>query len=451
MNAYNADSPTTSDLQTNFSFVSESENIHLKKPLRSKRVGAFTDNMALPVHRWFRYSAGFSAEWVEQLIERHGLSSDQLVLDPFVGSGTTLLAAQCKNVQSIGAESHYFVRRIANAKLQWRTTSERELLEAALTVLDKAKARLPTQQMPGSKLLLKCYTPEALLRLAAIRDAFSEHAASDGQASELLWLAITSILRDCSGVGTAQWQYILPNKTKARAQEPFAALLSRVKMFSTDMYEMKRRGIGSDSRVEPTDARNLATLAEARGRVQLVVTSPPYPNNYDYADATRLEMTFWGEVESWGDLQQAVRQHLIHSCSQHTAAERLSLAELLSREEISPIRAELTQVCTQLEKIRESKGGKKTYHTMVAAYFNDLAVTWRALRPLCADKSNVYFVIGDSAPYGIYVPAERWLGELALAAGFRTWSFEKIRDRNIKWKNRKHRVPLKEGTLWVQA
>lgn len=29
-------------------------------------------------------------------------------------------------------------------------------------------------------------------------------------------------------------------------------------------------------------------------KANLVITSPPYPNNYDYADATRLEMMFWG-------------------------------------------------------------------------------------------------------------------------------------------------------------
>jgi hypothetical protein len=46
---------------------------------------------------------------------------------------------------------------------------------------------------------------------------------------------------------------------------------------------------------------------------------------------------------------------------------------------------------------------------------------------------------------------DKWLGELALAAGFKTYKFEKIRDRNTKWKNRKHRVPLHEGILWVEG
>jgi hypothetical protein len=106
---------------------------------------------------------------------------------------------------------------------------------------------------------------------------------------------------------------------------------------------------------------------------------------------------------------------------------------------------------TSLEKIRQSKGGRKTYHLMIACYFRDLAQTWNALRSVCTSPSRVCFVIGDSAPYGVYVPVIPWLGRLAVAAGFKSYTFEKTRDRNIKWKNRKHRVPLQEGHLWVEG
>ena len=67
-----------------------------------------------------------------------------------------------------------------------------------------------------------------------------------------------------------------------------------------------------------TDARTCEGVPVAR--VNLVLTSPPYPNNYDYADATRLEMSFMREINGWGDLQGAVRHRLIRSCSQHVPA-----------------------------------------------------------------------------------------------------------------------------------
>lgn len=68
----------------------------------------FLDNMRLPIHRWFRYSAGFSAEWVKWLLaEREG--GEVRVLDPFVGSGTTCLACDEMGVPSCGIEAHPFV------------------------------------------------------------------------------------------------------------------------------------------------------------------------------------------------------------------------------------------------------------------------------------------------------------------------------------------------------
>lgn len=86
---------------------------------------------------------------------------------------------------------------------------------------------------------------------------------------------------------------------------------------------------------------------------------------------------------------------------------------------------------------------------MIVAYFYDMAQVFYSLSRVTADNCKMCFVIGDSAPYGIYIPVDEWLGRLALAAGFGNYSFEKLRDRNTKWKNRKHRIPLKEGRLWI--
>lgn len=435
--------------QQAFSWLSEPNCPNDKS---DKRTGAFTDNMKLPVHRWFRYSAGFSAEWVERVIDEHRpANKNGLLFDPFAGSATSLIAAQEKEISSAGAERHPFVCRVAKAKLSWNSDVN-ELKQAAERLLRRAEAfePLPPRQ---SDLLQKCYSPEALTKLDALKRAYESQASDNCATTELLWLALTSILRECSAVGTAQWQYVLPNKTKARVTDPFVAFGRRIELFCSDMRQIQRRS--SETLQTPIllneDARSLEGFRDLHNQVNLVITSPPYPNNYDYADATRLEMTFWGEVSSWSDLQSAVRHQLVRSCSQHSAAERLSLPDLLSDPLLDPIRGELSDVCLQLEEIRHTKGGKKTYHTMVAAYFADLARVWQALRPLCADGAEICFVIGDSAPYGIYVPVDRWLASLADAAGFHSPRFEKIRDRNLKWKNRKHRVPLKEGNLWLRG
>ena len=428
-----------------------------KEPVRSRkdpsfngRSGAFVDNMSLPVHRWFRYSAGFSADWVRALVcDRCGKSRSFSVLDPFAGVGTTLLACNAENIESCGFETHPFVYRIAEAKIRGIHVD----LPQLTSFFRRFASAIPEMPIAGTRespvLLTKCYTPEALSLLLAMRDLFLSEFDSKSPESELLWLALTAILRPCSGAGTAQWQYVLPNKRKAGVQTPLVAFQSKATQILQDLDYAQRNSWGNTSQIMMTDAR----VPEGCHNLQVdaVVTSPPYPNNYDYADATRLEMTFWGEIDGWGDLQYAVRRHLIHSCSQHAAAERLVLAKLLSEAVVDPIRNDLSAACHALAEIRETRGGRKNYHTMAAAYFRDLGLVFQSLRTLCRPGSFVCFVIGDSAPYGVYLNVDTWLGELALAAGFRSFSFEKIRDRNTKWKNRKHRIPLKEGRLWVEG
>lgn len=416
----------------------------------NERSGAFVDNMALPVHRWFRYSAGFSADWVRWLVrERRGEASSFSVLDPFSGVGTTMLACDAENIQSWGFETHPFVYRIAKAKLRGIHIDISTLNSVFQRFADSIPEISAVELKETPPLLTKCYTPEALSLLFVMRDLFLAKFDRNTPESELLWLALTAILRSCSGVGTAQWQYILPNKSKSGIKTPLAAFHSKATEILQDVEHAQRNSWCSDSRVLMTDARAPEDCPQFQ--VDAVVTSPPYPNNYDYADSTRLEMTFWGEITGWGDLQDTVRQHLIRSCSQHAAAEKLVLDDLLSEPVVNPIREDLSAACRTLAEIRETKGGRKNYHTMAAAYFRDLGLVFKSLRALCRPGSFACFVIGDSAPYGVYLSVDTWLGELALAAGFRSYSFEKIRDRNIKWKNRKHRVPLKEGRLWIKG
>ncbi len=399
--------------------------------------------MRLPVHRWFRYSAGFSAAWVENVVRAERA---QAVLDPFAGSGTTLLAAGSAGARSVGVEAHPFVARIASAKLKCRTDVEVFLDRARVT---RARAR----QLPGTVrdypgLIRSCFDEDALRSLDALRLAWLELADGSAQ-SELVWLVLVSILRQVSHAGTAPWQYVLPRKRKRSPVRPFQAFDLMVQMIAADMRTVQARPSGPVPQLLHGDARTCDRVSD--DSIDTVITSPPYPNNYDYADATRLEMSFMGEVADWAGLHGAVRRHLITSCAQHWSERTLNLDSVLDRAELRPIHGEVRPVCERLGIVRLERGGRKNYHLMIASYFADMAFVWSALRRVCRSGSRVCFVIGDSAPYGVYVPVIEWMSTLARAAGFRSAAFERTRDRNVRWKNRKHRVPLCEGRLWVSG
>lgn len=409
----------------------------------------FIDNMKLPVHRWFRFSAGFSAEWVRSLIRTSGLRQDAVVLDPFAGSGTTLISCEAAGVKALGIEAHPFVMRVAEAKLCCHSpvSDFRRLADAMMGAAQSNGNREIVNAYP--KLIHQCFPDDVLAQLDALRCAWEEADDYGSSAHQLAWLALTSSLRASSPVGTSQMELVQPKKKKAKVLTPMEAFQGQVLAMCHDMRQMQLLRQGPRASVIAGDARDCGAVNN--DSIDFVITSPPYANNFDYADATRLEMSFWGEVGGWADLQDKVRKHLVRSCSQHASAEKLDLHDLLSEPCVAPISAEMANVCEELAEERLLHGGKKQYHLMVAAYFTDMAKVWSALRRVCRQGAKVCFVVGDSAPYGVYVPVHNWLGELAVAAGFESFFFEKTRDRNIKWKNRKHRVPLLEGRLWVQG
>ncbi len=425
----------------NFSDVAPTEPV---LGLKASRSGTFIDNMSLPVHRWFRYSAGFAAPWVEEVLADWQIKPGQVVLDPFVGSGTVPVACDWIGVESIGVEAHPMVARICKAKLHWDCDPLR-VERFAADMLALAQEQKPEiEAFP--QLIQRSFSPEILTFLTSLKSAWTILADSSPE-SELAWLALTAILRPTSHAGTAQWQYILPNKTKAKVIPPRLAFQQQIEMIKTDLRWMQVRALHSRAKIIAGDARTLAETVQ--DQVDAVITSPPYANNYDYADALRFEMTFWGNVSGWGDIHETVRKYLIVSSSQHSSRERLKVDELLELETIQPIRDELGAVMERLAQVREEHGGKKHYHTMIGAYCRDISLVLGQLRIACKDGARMCWVIGDSAPYGVYCPIEKWIAELAMAAGFKQYRFDKLRDRNIKWKNRKHRVPLKEGLLWI--
>jgi hypothetical protein len=72
------------------------KSVSQPQPVRGETSrSTFVRNMVLPIHGWYRFSAGFSADWVESLIRsRKELVEDLAVLDPFAGVGTAVLAAE---------------------------------------------------------------------------------------------------------------------------------------------------------------------------------------------------------------------------------------------------------------------------------------------------------------------------------------------------------------------
>ncbi|MBX2895806.1 MAG: hypothetical protein KF763_10220 [Cyclobacteriaceae bacterium] len=184
--------------------------------------------------------------------------------------------------------------------------------------------------------------------------------------------------------------------------------------------------------------------------VDHVFTSPPYLNNFDYADRTRLEMYFFGEAQNWSDITKTVRSKLITSAT--TQISRSDLKYILSdkiRDASPEVYAFLNQSIFRLGELRKQKGGKKSYDHLVSGYFNDMFLVLADVYRVLKNGKVAVFVLGDSAPYGVHIPTDEMLGKLGCSIGFKRFEIQLLRTRGGKWSGntQRHHVGLRETIL----
>ncbi len=230
--------------------------------------------MSLPIHRWFRYSAGFSAEWVEKEIEKFSKNrnieyTDLNVFDPFSGSGTVLLSGEKIGANTFGTDSHPFISKVCKAKLSWDSDTNK-----IKTIVGNIKNEILNDfdfdVYPD--LINKCYSQEAIIQLDKLKKIIFRYY-DDSSEMKIIWLGFVNILRNTSHVGTAQWQYVLPNKTKIRVSEPLEAFEKQIGLMMDDIDTLKGFNVTGNATFYEHDIRE--DLAELHNKIDLVITSPP--------------------------------------------------------------------------------------------------------------------------------------------------------------------------------
>jgi DNA modification methylase len=420
--------------------------------LSPDRLGTFQDNLRAPIHRWFKYPAGFSYKLVDAVIDDKGLRRGDWLLDPFVGSGTTTLAAKERGINSVGVEAHPFVSWVARVKCFWDYDMD-SLYQQLQTLIARIHHKELLEAEPETRfpeLVHKCYSAGNLHKLAFIRSTIT-HLDCTSHERDFFLLGLTDTLRSASTAGTG-WPYIAPSKYHEKQER------DGIETFSTTVKRMYKDLVAVRERcnVEAVECRLLEMDARDRypldaDSIDAAVSSPPYLNNYDYADRTRLEMYFLGWATSWRDITERVRDKLIFAATTQIRRTEFSDEPVSGAvQEADPqVYAELRERVRQLERIRHTKGGKKSYDLMVAGYFNDLLQVLKQVYRVMRPESNFVLVLGDSAPYGVHIPTEEYLGRLALGVGFSSYRFSQLRERGGKWghNTQRHKVMLKESLL----
>ncbi len=390
------------------------------------------DTTALPRHRWYYYKEGFSPNLVETAIEQTGILKDDLIIDPFNGSGTTTLTSSLKGHKSIGIEVNPFTSflsdaKIKNANILEINDLENELIKSVakgvLSPLLKfstfsKKTKLNKWLFNDSILnsfeggwqfsnTISGYDIRKLVRLALISSAMQNgNAKRDGKCLRY---------RD-------SW-----DKNKFNTDSFIESLKLNLSNIKTDIQE---KPIKAKSKIIKGDCRNILATSGAVENFKLCVTSPPYLNTFDYTDIYRPELFLGKFIES----QKKLYELRLTTVRSHVQAKWHE-----------PILKDFGLLYEQTMKyINENKENlmSKNIPTMIQAYFEDMQNILILLKAKASKDAQVWFVVSNSAYAGLEVPVDLIIGDIASKAG---WFLKEIGVlRYVKKRKTKYSPEVKE-------
>src|SRR5438067_11010488 len=111
---------------------------------RARRRGANGEKNKLypgdqPIHRWYRFVLSFPPHLVGDYLDRFGIDERHQVLDPFCGTGTTLVECRKRGIASVGIEANPVAHLASTVKVDWTPDPDgllqhgREVSQAALS------------------------------------------------------------------------------------------------------------------------------------------------------------------------------------------------------------------------------------------------------------------------------------------------------------------------------
>lgn len=408
-------------------------------------IGSAKDNMSSPVHNWYKFTAGFSYKFVDIILEDY--DPNIVVYEPFAGCGTTLVECQKLGFRSIGNESQELMCNVIHAKLNWTITKQQ--FKRGISVIEKFIDENKDKEETTKKfhpLLLTLYDHNSLCELYCIRDGIKR--LRNVGVRQFFNLALSQTLHKAA-IHPIAVPYIARSTFLAdsgKAWEKFQAIAE--KMFDDIQLMPHHEQLAT---VYNWDSRE-KNEAVADASCGLCITSPPYLNNLDYGEVSKVHSHFFEMTNNWNDITEKVRKKLVTGATTHYRDTEFVMEEFAKNEFAQRNPETMVQLVEMYNKIKvnaKQRKGKKSFHILMMHYFEDMYYVLKEMRRVLSEGSEAYLILGDSAPYGIYVPTTQILGDIAVSAGFSEYSIHKIRSRGDKWKTLKnrHNISLSENIL----
>jgi len=396
-----------------------------------------------PAHDWYRFVLSFPPHLVRDYIARFGLTGGHRVLDPFCGTGTTVVECKKQGIGSVGVEAHPLSHFAGATKINWRVDPDL-LEEISRRIADNALEKLEADHIiddPQRSLINELPPPRRLRTLAAEqKDLLLANSISP------LPLHKTLVLLDCIRpfANASCHSHLLVALAKALAgpignlhfgpevgvgppkvdAPVISAWLKGVFQIAQDLRRL-RRNAGVPAIIHHADSRNLSGAVETAS-IDAVITSPPYPNEKDYTRTTRLESVLLGFVSSKKELQN-LKRTMLRSNTRGVYKSDTDDAWVEKHVEIQRVANAIEARRIELGK---TSGFERLYARVTRLYFGGMARHLADMRRLLRPNAQLAYVVGDQASYlRIMIRTGQIIASIAEGLGYEVVGIDLFRTR----------------------
>lgn len=377
-------------------------------------------------HDWYRFVLSFPPHLVRDYIDRFGLRQGQTILDPFCGTGTTIVEAKKFSIRGIGVEANPVAHLAASVKVDWSVNPD-GLINHALTVAESAKKDLkkggPLRTLPEGKfklLITDSISPVPLHKALVLLETVQSLWDDRYHKYEMLALAKALVF---SASNLHFGPEVGVDRNKKIDAPVIEAWLSEVQGMARDI-----RYSGS------TDTSSIVHLADSRqfggvlqpNSIDVVFTSPPYPNEKDYTRTTRLESVILGFINNKSELQ-ALKKGLLRSNTRNVYKGDDDDNWIAGHKEIHSIAEAIESRRIELNK---TSGFERLYPKVARLYFGGMARHLAELRKYLRPGAQLGYVVGDQASYlQVMIQTGQLLAGIAESLGYEVASIDLFRTR----------------------
>lgn len=379
-------------------------------------------------HDWYRFILSFPPHLVRQYIDRFCLHSGQIILDPFCGTGTTLVESRIQGVDSIGVEANPMAHFASAVKMDWRIAKD-ELINHASQIADHAAKIIQKEQLgilrtlstEAYSLLLKdSISPIPLHKSLILLEAIRYRKDQRYHNHELLAFA-KALVFSISNL------HFGPEVGVCRLKKHDAPVI--------ELWMKEIISMANDLRLIPVhqtvaeihhaDARQLSSVLKPDS-IDAVFTSPPYPNEKDYTRTTRLESVLLGFINNKNELRN-LKQGLLRSNTRNVYKGDSDDSWVVHHQEIQSIADAIEKRRIELDK---TSGFEKLYSRVTRLYFGGMARHLAELRPFLKPGAYLGYVVGDQASYlQVVIKTGELLADIAQSLGYKVVGIDLFRTR----------------------